>query len=280
MITDAALDPYTSHGQDGPVDAGGYVERRNRGGVGQKASHARGRRRGRAQRQDGRAARRDPRRTGRRGLIHTRIPAYSAKYASAFHGRSAMRWPGSGWARATAPPTRWIRRLDEACARSRWTWTKARHGDGRRACPISTSCAGDESACRPSYQVMASTRCSRPPRGTAGSTSGCALEALTSIKRRRRWRAHVFRADAARWLHEAHDATPPRGITRCASTTPCVRNADFHSLSPHPCRVRRQVRHRPRLRRDGDRGRADDFRAKLRQFVAAGGKAAPISPCR
>ena len=45
VITDAALDPYTTHGQDGIIDADGYVhERRNRGGA---ATSGAGVRRGR-----------------------------------------------------------------------------------------------------------------------------------------------------------------------------------------------------------------------------------------
>ena len=89
VITDVALDPYTSHGQDGLIDASGYVlndatvEALTR----QALSHAQA---GAdvvapSDMMDGRIG------AIRRGLdaaghIHTRILAYSAKYASAFYG--------------------------------------------------------------------------------------------------------------------------------------------------------------------------------------------------
>jgi len=89
LITDAALDPYTTHGQDGVLDRHGYVlndetiavlERQAltcaAAGVDVVAP---------SDMMDGRvqairAA------LDRRGFIHTRILAYSAKYASAFYG--------------------------------------------------------------------------------------------------------------------------------------------------------------------------------------------------
>jgi porphobilinogen synthase len=89
LITDAALDPYTTHGQDGVLDAQGYVlndetiavlERQAltcaASGVDVVAP---------SDMMDGRVqairAALDSRR-----YIHTRILAYSAKYASAFYG--------------------------------------------------------------------------------------------------------------------------------------------------------------------------------------------------
>ncbi|MDO5505220.1 MAG: porphobilinogen synthase [Pseudoxanthomonas suwonensis] len=89
VITDVALDPYTSHGQDGLVDADGYVVNDDtvQALVNQALSHA--------------AAGADvvapsDMMDGRIGAIraaledahhvHTRILAYSAKYASAFYG--------------------------------------------------------------------------------------------------------------------------------------------------------------------------------------------------
>src|SRR6185295_19163344 len=89
LITDAALDPYTTHGQDGVLDRHGYVlndetiavlERQAltsaAAGVDVVAP---------SDMMDGRvqairAA------LDRRGFIHTRILAYSATYASAFYG--------------------------------------------------------------------------------------------------------------------------------------------------------------------------------------------------
>ena len=89
VITDAALDPYTAHGQDGLLDDTGYVlnDETVQVLVKQALSHAAA---GAdvvapSDMMDGRigairAALEDE------GLIHTRIMAYSAKYASAFYG--------------------------------------------------------------------------------------------------------------------------------------------------------------------------------------------------
>lgn len=89
VITDVALDPYTSHGQDGIVDESGYVQ--NDATVAaltrQALCHARA---GAdivapSDMMDGRiGAVRDALEAG--GHVHTRILAYSAKYASAFYG--------------------------------------------------------------------------------------------------------------------------------------------------------------------------------------------------
>jgi porphobilinogen synthase len=89
-MTDVALDPFTSHGQDGLLDDTGYIlnDETVEVLVKQALVQARGRRRHRgAQRHDGRPHRRHPRKAlEERGDIHTRIMAYSAKYASAFYG--------------------------------------------------------------------------------------------------------------------------------------------------------------------------------------------------
>jgi porphobilinogen synthase len=89
IMTDVALDPYTSHGQDGLIDDNGYVLNdetievlvqqalvQARAGVDIVAP---------SDMMDGRigAIRRA---LEAEGLIHTRIMAYSAKYASAFYG--------------------------------------------------------------------------------------------------------------------------------------------------------------------------------------------------
>ena len=89
VITDVALDPYTSHGQDGLLDASGYVMNDETVDVlvQQALSHARA---GAdvvapSDMMDGRiGALRDALESD--GHIHTRILAYSAKYASAFYG--------------------------------------------------------------------------------------------------------------------------------------------------------------------------------------------------
>lgn len=89
IMTDVALDPYTSHGQDGLLDAHGYVLNdettailvqqalcQARAGVDIVAP---------SDMMDGRIIEiRDSLET--EGLIHTQIMAYSAKYASAFYG--------------------------------------------------------------------------------------------------------------------------------------------------------------------------------------------------
>jgi porphobilinogen synthase len=89
LLTDVALDPFTSHGQDGLIDATGYVLNdetvevltrqallQAEAGVDIVAP---------SDMMDGRigAIRQALERAGR---IHTRIMAYSAKYASAFYG--------------------------------------------------------------------------------------------------------------------------------------------------------------------------------------------------
>jgi len=89
LMTDVALDPYTSHGQDGVIDAAGYVLNdettailiqqaltQARAGVDIVAP---------SDMMDGRIK---AIRAGleNAGLIHTRIMAYAAKYASSFYG--------------------------------------------------------------------------------------------------------------------------------------------------------------------------------------------------
>jgi porphobilinogen synthase len=130
LLTDVALDPFTSHGQDGLLDDTGYILNDETVAVLTAAGAGAGRgRRGhrRAQRHDGRPHRRHPQRAGRRRLIHTRIMAYSAKYASAFYGpfRDAV-GSAATWARATRRSTRWTpATATRRCARWRWTWPKA-----------------------------------------------------------------------------------------------------------------------------------------------------------
>jgi len=89
VITDVALDPYTAHGQDGLLDAGGYVMNDETVAVlvRQALCHARA---GAdvvapSDMMDGRiGAIRDA--LEAEGHVHSRILAYSAKYASAFYG--------------------------------------------------------------------------------------------------------------------------------------------------------------------------------------------------
>lgn len=89
VITDVALDPYTTHGQDGLIDGSGYVLNDETCAVlvQQALSHAEA---GAdmvapSDMMDGRIGLiRDALES--HGWIHTRILAYSAKYASAFYG--------------------------------------------------------------------------------------------------------------------------------------------------------------------------------------------------
>jgi len=89
VITDVALDPYTSHGQDGLIDAAGYVQNDLTVGalVRQAVCHARA---GAdvvapSDMMDGRIGV-IRKALEREGMVHTAILAYSAKYASAFYG--------------------------------------------------------------------------------------------------------------------------------------------------------------------------------------------------
>lgn len=89
VITDVALDPYTTHGQDGIIDEQGYVlnEQTVEVLVKQALSHAQA---GAdvvapSDMMDGRiAAIRQA--LEQAGFVHTQILAYSAKYASAYYG--------------------------------------------------------------------------------------------------------------------------------------------------------------------------------------------------
>ncbi|MCS4533401.1 porphobilinogen synthase [Neisseria montereyensis] len=89
IMTDVALDPYTIHGQDGLTDAGGYVlnDETVEVLVKQALCHAEAGAQvvAPSDMMDGRiGAIRQA--LEHNGLIHTRIMAYSAKYASAFYG--------------------------------------------------------------------------------------------------------------------------------------------------------------------------------------------------
>jgi len=89
VITDVALDPYTTHGQDGLIDASGYVvnDETNAALVLQALSHAEA---GAdivapSDMMDGRIGEiREA--LEEEGHVNTRILAYSAKYASSFYG--------------------------------------------------------------------------------------------------------------------------------------------------------------------------------------------------
>jgi porphobilinogen synthase len=89
VITDAALDPYTTHGQDGVVDRHGYVLNEETVAILQKqavvCAEAGVDVIAPSDMMDGRVgAIRQA--LDKAGFIHTRILAYSAKYASGFYG--------------------------------------------------------------------------------------------------------------------------------------------------------------------------------------------------
>jgi porphobilinogen synthase len=89
VITDAALDPYTTHGQDGVLDRGGYVLNDETVAILQKQARVCAEAGvdivAPSDMMDGRVgAIRSALDEG--GFIHTKIMAYSAKYASGFYG--------------------------------------------------------------------------------------------------------------------------------------------------------------------------------------------------
>ncbi len=89
VMTDVALDPYTSHGQDGVIDKSGYIINDRTLAILEKQALAQADAGvdivAPSDMMDGRIGRIRAALEAR-GHIHTRIMAYSAKYASAFYG--------------------------------------------------------------------------------------------------------------------------------------------------------------------------------------------------
>jgi porphobilinogen synthase len=89
VMTDVALDPYTSHGQDGVIDATGYVLNDTTVAILIEQAHVHAAAGADvvapSDMMDGRVGA-IRKRLDESGHIHTRIIAYSAKYASAFYG--------------------------------------------------------------------------------------------------------------------------------------------------------------------------------------------------
>ena len=121
VITDIALDPFTTHGQDGLIDDAGYVlnDETVAALVKQALSLAAA---GAdvvapSDMMDGRvgAIRKA---LDQAGHIHTRILAYSAKYASVLHGRSATQSALRQSRKKNKYLIRWIRRVDQR--RAKW----------------------------------------------------------------------------------------------------------------------------------------------------------------
>jgi porphobilinogen synthase len=89
VMCDVALDPYTSHGQDGVIDAGGYIVNDTTLGILEKQALTQAAAGvdivAPSDMMDGRIGRIRSA-LDKRGFIHTRIMAYSAKYASGYYG--------------------------------------------------------------------------------------------------------------------------------------------------------------------------------------------------
>ena len=89
VMTDVALDPYTSHGQDGVIDRGGYILNDRTLAILEKQALTQAEAGvdivAPSDMMDGRIGR-IRQALEARSLIHTRIMAYSAKYASGFYG--------------------------------------------------------------------------------------------------------------------------------------------------------------------------------------------------
>ena len=214
VITDVALDPYTSHGQDGLVDDSGYVmnDETVEALVKQALSHARA---GAdvvapSDMMDGRigavraALERD-------GHVHTRILAYSAKYASSFYGpfRDAV-----GSAGALGKGNKYTYQMDPANS-----------DEALREVALDLDEGADRVMVKPGlpyldivrrvkdtfgaptfvYQVSGEYAMLRAAIANGWlDERGCVLEALTSIKRAGADGVLTYFAlDAARWLREA-----------------------------------------------------------------------------
>jgi porphobilinogen synthase len=89
VMTDVALDPFTSHGQDGVIDDAGYILNEETIAILQKQALTQAEAGvdivAPSDMMDGRVGALRAALDGR-GFIHTRIMAYAAKYASAFYG--------------------------------------------------------------------------------------------------------------------------------------------------------------------------------------------------
>ncbi|MFS8136583.1 MAG: porphobilinogen synthase [Thermomonas sp.] len=213
VITDVALDPYTTHGQDGLVDDSGYVVNDDTVDalVKQALSHARA---GAdvvapSDMMDGRigAIRME---LEAEGHVHTRILAYSAKYASSFYGpfRDAV-----GSAGALGKGNKYTYQMDPANA-----------DEAMREIALDLDEGADMVMVKPGLPYLDIVRRVKDEFGAptfvyqvsgeyamlkAAAQNGwlderaCALEALTSMKRAGADGVLTYFAlDAARWLRE------------------------------------------------------------------------------
>ena len=148
LVTDVALDPYTSHGHDGLVreSASGeltILNDENGGSAGPPGALIRAGRRRRHRASDMMDGRVGAIRAAldAEGFLDVQIMAYAAEYCFRLHGRSRRRSAQGRALRATSAPTRWTQpTATRRCARSSSTSTRARTWSwSSRACPISTS---------------------------------------------------------------------------------------------------------------------------------------------
>ncbi|AXA85055.1 porphobilinogen synthase [Lysobacter oculi] len=214
VITDVALDPYTSHGQDGLLDDNGYVlnDETVEALVKQALSHARA---GAdvvapSDMMDGRIGAIRGELEGE-GFIHTRILAYSAKYASAFYGpfRDAV-----GSAAALGKADKYTYQMDPANSNEALREVDHDIGEGADMVMVKPGLPYLDIVRRVKdefgvptfvYQVSGEYAMLK-----AAAMNGwlderaCALEALLSIKRAGAdGILTYFALDAARWLREA-----------------------------------------------------------------------------
>ncbi|HUH89158.1 MAG TPA: porphobilinogen synthase [Lysobacter sp.] len=213
LITDVALDPYTSHGQDGLLDDSGYVvnDATVEALVRQALSHAAA---GvdivaPSDMMDGRiGAIREALEAA--GHIHTRILAYSAKYASAFYGpfRDAV-----GSAGALGKADKKTYQMDPANADEALHEVALDLAEGADMVMVKPGLPYLDIVRRVKdefgvptfvYQVSGEYAMLKAAADNGWiDERGCALEALTSIKRAGADGVLTYFAlDAARWLRE------------------------------------------------------------------------------
>ena len=215
VITDVALDPYTTHGQDGLIDASGYVlnDETNAALVRQAISHAEA---GAdivapSDMMDGRiGAIRAALEAG--GHVHTRILAYSAKYASSFYGpfRDAV-----GSAGSLGKGNKYTYQMDPANSDEALREVALDLEEGADMVMIKPGLPYLDIVRRVKdrfgaptfvYQVSGEYAMLKAAAGNGWlDERACALEALTSIKRAGAdGILTYFALDAARWIRESH----------------------------------------------------------------------------
>ncbi|MBN7138784.1 delta-aminolevulinic acid dehydratase [Lysobacter enzymogenes] len=215
VITDVALDPYTTHGQDGLIDDSGYVmnDETVEALVKQALSHAAA---GAdvvapSDMMDGRIGRIRAELEAQ-GRIHTRILAYSAKYASSFYGpfRDAV-----GSAGALGKGNKYTYQMDPANS-----------DEAMREIALDLDEGADMIMVKPGLPYLDIVRRAKDEFGAptfvyqvSGEYAmlraaiqngwlderGCVLESLTSIKRAGADGVLTYFAlDAAQWMREAN----------------------------------------------------------------------------